>query len=81
MLGRCLLARGAYAEAEASLREGYEGMRRAKVPAAARPRLAEAAAALAELYTAWGKPAEAARWRAERAKYGREVAPPPRPAM
>lgn len=35
---------------------------------------------LVELYRRWGKPDQARRWQAERAKYGPESAPPPRPA-
>jgi hypothetical protein len=46
-------------------------------PAVRRERLREAAARLVRLYDAVGKSDEAAKWRAELAKY-RETAPPPR---
>ena len=41
-------------------------------------RSAEALDRLIELYTATNKPDEAMKWRAERAKYPAEKAPPPR---
>ena len=62
---------------------GYEGLKKRQAtiqPPVARPvRLAEAADRLVRLYEATGRPAEAARWRAERAAYLPEQAPPPRP--
>ena len=47
--------------------EGYEGMnrRRPKIPASDKARLDEALQRLVQLYDAWGKPDEAARWRKE----------------
>jgi len=80
LLGAAVLGQRRYADAEPLLTAGYEGMlrRAAKVPPVRRARLAEAADRLVELYAAWGKPAEAARWRAERAKYPPPTAPPPR---
>ena len=51
-------------EAEPLLLEGFSGMkdREAKVPPAAKPRLAEAIRRLVDLYTAWEKPEKAAEW-------------------
>jgi non-specific serine/threonine protein kinase/serine/threonine-protein kinase len=81
MLGGALLGQKRYAEAEPLLLAGYEGMkeREAKIPAPGKPRLPEAADRLVELYTALDKPEETTRWRAARAKYDPEPAPPPRP--
>ena len=42
--------------------------REARIPAPARPRLAEAAERVVKLYEAWGKPDKAAEWRAKLAK-------------
>jgi hypothetical protein len=39
--------------------------RAASIPPAAQPRLAEALRRLVDLYTAWDKPDEAAKWQAE----------------
>jgi hypothetical protein len=81
-LGIALLGQKKYAAAEAELLAGYRGMTatRAGLPAhietGGMPR---AAFELARLYDATGRPAEAAKWRAEAAGY-REQAPPPRPA-
>ena len=63
-----------------SLLAGYAGLkqREATIPAVSRPRLPETAARLVELYTAWGKPAEAEKWRAVRSEYPLEQAPSPR---
>jgi eukaryotic-like serine/threonine-protein kinase len=67
LLGGALLGRQRYAEAEPLLRQGYEGMRRGetRIPADGKPRLAEALERVVQLYEAWGKPDEAARWRKE----------------
>jgi hypothetical protein len=79
MLGGALLGQRKYDDAEPLLMQGYAGLKEcdADVPAAAKFRLHEAADRLVELYTAWGKSDEAAKWRAERAKHP-FVAPPPR---
>jgi hypothetical protein len=66
MLGDALLGQKQYAEAEPLLLGGYEGMkqRAGKIPGQVRQaRLAEALERLVQLYGAWGKPDEAARWR------------------
>jgi eukaryotic-like serine/threonine-protein kinase len=75
-LGEALAGRGAYADAEPLLRSGYEGMKalQAKIPPDDATRPAEAAESVARLYEAWGKPDEAARWRAT-AKNARAEAP------
>ena len=79
LLGGALLGQKKYAEAEPLLLKGYEGLkaREKAIPPQAATRLPEANERLIELYAAWGKPDEAAKWRAERAKYP-FVAPPPR---
>ncbi|MBX9625937.1 MAG: hypothetical protein K2X82_19210, partial [Gemmataceae bacterium] len=83
LLGGALLRQGKPAEAEPLLVAGYEGLvavRRSIPPVPqAQVNLPEAADRLVELYQKLGKPDEAARWRAVRAKYP-FVAPPPRPA-
>jgi serine/threonine protein kinase len=70
-LGESLLGQGRYAESEPLLRAGYEGIKAREVVIAAldRARFAEAADRLARLCEATGRPAEAAGWRAEQAKY------------
>jgi len=79
MLGGALLGQKKYAEAEPLLVEGYEGMkqRETQIPPPGKVRLPEAADRLVELYVALGKSEESAKWRAERAKYPPEQAPPP----
>jgi serine/threonine protein kinase/lipopolysaccharide biosynthesis regulator YciM len=64
-LGDALLLQRKHADAEPLLREGYEGLkqREAMIPAQGKARLAEALHRLVQLYDAWGKPDEAARWR------------------
>jgi hypothetical protein len=65
-LGGALLGQRRYAEAEPLIVAGYEGMkaREAKIPPAGRPRLPEAAGRVVGLYEGWGRPEEAAEWRA-----------------
>jgi tetratricopeptide (TPR) repeat protein len=65
-LGGALLGQGKYAEAESLVVEGYEGMktREATIPATGKPRLTEAAERLVRLYEQWGRPDEAAAWKA-----------------
>jgi len=56
-----------FAEAEPLLIEGYQGMkdRESQIPAAGKYNLADAQQRLVDLYTAWNKLDEAARWRKE----------------
>jgi hypothetical protein len=79
-LGGALLGQRKYAEAEPLLLAGYAGLkeREKALPPPDKERLPQAADWLVELYTAAGKPDEAAKWRAERARYDPEAAPPPR---
>jgi serine/threonine protein kinase/tetratricopeptide (TPR) repeat protein len=68
LLGGALLGQKEYAEAEPLLVQGYEGLkqRAAKIPGMSRTHcLTEALERLMHLYTAWGKPKEAARWQEE----------------
>ena len=66
MLGGALAGQKKFQEAEPLLVEGYSGMkdREEKIPPAAKTRLPEAIRRLVDLYTAWEKPEEAAKWRA-----------------
>jgi tetratricopeptide (TPR) repeat protein len=67
LLGQALSEQGKYTEAEPLLRSGYEGLKqhRDAIPPHAKPRLTKALKRLVQLYEAWGKDAEAARWRKE----------------
>jgi tetratricopeptide (TPR) repeat protein len=67
MVGGALLGQGKYAEAEPLLIQGHAGMaeREHAIPVKSKVRLIESLERLVELYEAWGKPDEAARWRAE----------------
>jgi serine/threonine protein kinase len=67
LLGGALLARGRYTEAELLVVSGYEEMkaRETTIPPPARPRLPEAAVRVVRLYEAWGKPEQAAAWKAK----------------
>jgi hypothetical protein len=64
MLGGALAGQKKFPEGEPLLVEGYSGMkdREAKIPPAAKTRLAEAIRRLVDLYTAWDRPEEAAKW-------------------
>jgi hypothetical protein len=79
LLGGALLGQKKYADAEPLLLAGYEGMKQREkaIPPQGRIRLPEALDRLVELYTATDKPEEAAKWRAERAKYPDSAPPPP----
>jgi tetratricopeptide (TPR) repeat protein len=81
-LGRTLAGQNRTAEAEALLLGGYAGLVKnlPVIPPVQRFRMPEAADALVEFYAAAGRPDEAAKWRAERAKYPPPQAPMPRPA-
>jgi hypothetical protein len=78
-LGAALAGQKKYAEAEPLLRAAYEGVKKARWADGpwGTSVLTDTLDRLAHLETARGNPAEAARWRAERAKYP-TVAPPPR---
>src|SRR5262249_11807712 len=68
LLGGSLLGQKKYAEAEALLLEGYDGMkqRERKVSAQRRERdIPGAVERLVKLYDAWGKPEKAATWKRE----------------
>jgi hypothetical protein len=66
-----MLGQKKYDEAEPLLLQGYEGLKaRAKsIPPQGSARITEALDRLIELANATGKPDEAAKWQAERAKY------------
>jgi tetratricopeptide (TPR) repeat protein len=67
LLGAALLGQHKYADAERPLLDGFAGMKQRadEMPAAAKVRLVEAAQRLVELYEAWQRPEDAARWRKE----------------
>jgi tetratricopeptide (TPR) repeat protein len=67
LLGAAVAGRNRYAEAEPLLLQGYEGMeaRRARISAPQKIRLTESAARVVRLYEAWGKPEQAAAWKAK----------------
>jgi hypothetical protein len=66
LLGGALLGQGRYAEAEPLLAAGYEGLkaREAKIPAYLKFYLDEEAERVVRLYEEWGKPEQAAAWKA-----------------
>jgi eukaryotic-like serine/threonine-protein kinase len=70
MLGGALLGQKKYADAEALLIQGYQGMnqRAAKIPEMGKARLTEALERLVQLYDAWGKKDKASEWRKNREK-------------
>ena len=65
MLGAPLLGQKKYAEAEALLIAGFQGLkqRETTIPRSAKVRLTEARKRLVQLYESTGKPDEAAKWR------------------
>jgi hypothetical protein len=74
MLGATLPEQQLYAEAEPLLLAGYAGLkqRKATIPAVYKRLSPETATRLVELYTAWGKPAEAKKSRVARSEYAPE---------
>ena len=68
MLGRVLAERKKLAEAETFLLAGYKGLKgnAGKTPDWGKYYLPDTIKWLAQLYEDWGKPEEAAKWRAER---------------
>jgi serine/threonine protein kinase/tetratricopeptide (TPR) repeat protein len=65
LLGEALAGQQKYADAEPLLVQGYEGLkqREAKIDASGKVNLRLAVERLVQLYDAWGKPDEAAKWR------------------
>jgi tetratricopeptide (TPR) repeat protein len=79
MLGESLLGRGKHPEAEPDLLQGYEGLksRERQIPQLlARYRVAEALGRVVRLYEAWGKPKQAAHWRARMTLSGHAMPKP-----
>ena len=64
LLSQAYFALGHYPEAVTAIHEGMK-RRAAKIPPRARPRFTEAVERLVQLYEAWGKKDEAAKWRQE----------------
>jgi hypothetical protein len=64
-LGEALSGQKKYADAEHVLRSPYDGLsqRKATIPAYRRHAIDDARDDLAALYTAWGKPAQAAKYK------------------
>jgi hypothetical protein len=66
LLGAALLGRQKYAEAEPHLVQGYQGLKRLEKSQGHKPHDSpEALERLVQLYDAWDKPDEAAKWRKE----------------
>jgi hypothetical protein len=67
LLGGVRLGQGRHAEAEPLIVDGYEGMkaRAARIAVPDRPRLREAAERVVHLYEGWGRPDQAAAWKAK----------------
>ena len=67
VLGAALLGQKKYSEAEPLLLRGYEGMKQVenKIPVPNKLPLSEALERLVQLFDAWDKPDQAARWRKE----------------
>jgi tetratricopeptide (TPR) repeat protein len=65
MLGGTLVAQKKYADAEPLLLTAYEGMKERDIGQRARSHFTEVMECLVQLYDAWGKPDEAAKWRKE----------------
>jgi tetratricopeptide (TPR) repeat protein len=66
-LGGALMGQGRYAAAEPLVVPGYEGMmaRESRIAVPDRSRLREAAERVVQLYEAWGRPDQAAAWKAK----------------
>jgi tetratricopeptide (TPR) repeat protein len=67
VLGDILVEQKKYAEAEPLLRSGYEGLKQRQevLPGAGKVCLSNSLDRLVRLYEAWGKPEQAAEWRAK----------------
>jgi tetratricopeptide (TPR) repeat protein len=74
LLGGSLLGQGRFADAEPLIVQGYEGMksREARIPGVERHHLHEGAERVINLFEAWGRPEQAAAWRA---RFGRADLP------
>jgi len=70
LLGESLLGQKKFGDAEQLLIKGYEGikLREAKIPAPFKRYLTEAGKRIVRLYDDWGKPENAAEWRAKLAR-------------
>jgi tetratricopeptide (TPR) repeat protein len=81
LVGESLRGQKKYADAEPFLIKGYEGMkeREAKIPAVLKQHLTEAGERVVPLYDDWGKPEEAAKWRARLARELRAENNEPKP--
>ncbi len=79
LLGRSLAGQQKFEEAEPLLISGCQGMteRAQDIPAEAKIRITEALDALIQLYTDWGKPEQAEKWRQERDAKATVVEPAP----
>ncbi|HEY1203798.1 MAG: serine/threonine-protein kinase [Bryobacteraceae bacterium] len=66
-LGASLAGQSKYAQAEPFLLSGYEGMKQLgdKLPESGKPRFKLAGERIVQLYESWGKPQQAAEWRAK----------------
>ncbi|QEH35100.1 hypothetical protein OJF2_36450 [Aquisphaera giovannonii] len=80
-LGQALLDQRKFVEAEPVLAESYEGLSRnsGAIPAADRPAVSRARDRLVKLYEAWGKPEQAAKWKADAPKSAPASPSPPTP--
>jgi tetratricopeptide (TPR) repeat protein len=63
LLGASLMGQGKYAEAEPLLISGYQGLLKQSPAISVDANLPQAGERLVQLYTAWGKPAQAEDWR------------------
>jgi hypothetical protein len=83
LLGAALLGQQKYADAEPLLLKGYEGMKQRadKIPPQSKPRLADAAARLVQLYEATNRPDDAQKWKdeLEKLKAAQPAAPATKP--
>jgi eukaryotic-like serine/threonine-protein kinase len=66
-LGASLAGQGKYAESEALLVSGFQGMidHQAMIPVEDRSALTQAGEWIVQLYDRWGKPEKAAEWRSK----------------
>jgi hypothetical protein len=80
LLGQALLGQRKYAEAEPLLLQSYQGLkqREAQIPPTSFVHPGGVLERLVDLYEAWGKPEEAAKWRKEWAKQRAAERPPAR---